>query len=122
TLPPQRPPPFPYTTLFRSDLGGETDQYIPRIKWTQDPSLLCIFRMNRHQNKLEYLLADAETGKTRVLLTRESDTYIDINDDLHFLSDGKSLVFTSEQDGYNHIYHYDMTGELIQQVTQGPWE
>src|SRR5690606_5437344 len=68
------------------------------------------------------LLADAETGKTRVLLTRESDTYIDINDDLHFLSDGKSLVFTSEQDGYNHIYHYDMTGELIQQVTQGPWE
>ncbi|MFS8616531.1 MAG: S9 family peptidase [Solitalea sp.] len=105
-----------------ADLGGETDQYIPRIKWTQDPSLLCIFRMNRHQNKLEYLLADAETGKTRVLLTRESDTYIDINDDLHFLSDGKSLVFTSEQDGYNHIYHYDMTGELIQQVTQGPWE
>src|SRR5690606_15294523 len=37
-----------------ADLGGETDQYIPRIKWTQDPSLLCIFRMNRHQNKLEY--------------------------------------------------------------------
>src|SRR3546814_2924893 len=78
--------------------------------------------MNRHQNKLEYLLADAATGRTRVLLTRESDTYIDINDDLHFLSGGKSFVLTSEQNGYNHIYHYDMDGELIRQVTDGPWE
>ncbi|HYH55289.1 MAG TPA: S9 family peptidase, partial [Anseongella sp.] len=106
----------------RAATGEEADQYIPRILWTRDPGLLCIFRMNRHQNKLEYLLADAATGETSVMLTRESDTYIGINDDLHFLSDGKTFILTSEQDGYNHIYHYAMNGELIRQVTSGNWE
>lgn len=103
-------------------VGEESDQYIPRIKWTQDPSQLCIFRMNRHQNKLEYLLADAESGETKLLLARSSDTYIDINDDLHFLADGERFLFTSEKDGYNHIYLYGMDGSLIRQVTEGPWE
>ncbi|QEC52987.1 S9 family peptidase [Anseongella ginsenosidimutans] len=106
----------------KADIGEETNQYIPRIKWTQNPSQLCIFRMNRHQNKLEYLLADAASGQTRLLLTRESDTYISINDDLHFLSDGEGFVFTSERNGYNHIYLYGMDGEIIRQVTDGSWE
>jgi len=43
------------------DIGPEKDQYIPRIKWTQDSNVLSVLRMNRHQNKLEYLLWNEET-------------------------------------------------------------
>jgi len=46
------------------DTGDETDQYIPRIKWTSDPGILSILRMNRHQNQLDILHADAETGES----------------------------------------------------------
>ncbi|MCK5839646.1 MAG: DPP IV N-terminal domain-containing protein, partial [Bacteroidales bacterium] len=38
------------------DLGQEKDQYIPRIKWTNNPDLLCVYRLNRLQNKLELLI------------------------------------------------------------------
>jgi dipeptidyl-peptidase-4 len=49
------------------DRTSDPDGYIPRIKWTPDPKQLCIFWMNRYQNHLELLLADASTGKTRLL-------------------------------------------------------
>lgn len=104
------------------DIGVETDIYIPRIKWTNKADQLCVLRMNRHQNKLEYLMADANTGKTKNILTEESKTYIDINDDLTFLNDNKSFIISTEKDGWNHLYHYDLNGKLIRQITKGKWE
>jgi dipeptidyl-peptidase-4 len=47
---------------------------------------------------------------------------LDYNDDLQYLSDGKSFIRTSEQDGYKHIYHHNLDGTLIRQLTAGAWE
>ncbi|TCK80973.1 S9 family peptidase [Albibacterium bauzanense] len=104
------------------DIGSEKDQYIPRIKWTQDPNILCVLRMNRHQNQLEYLLWNEKKQSTNIILTETDKYYIDINDDLTFLKDNKHFLLTSEQDGYNHIYLYNIDGKLIQQITKGNWE
>lgn len=104
------------------DTGTEKDQYIPRIKWTQDANQLCVFRMNRHQNELELLLADAETGTTSLLLKETNKYYVDIHDNLTFLKDGKHFIWTSEMDGWNHVYLYDMKGKLKNQITKGDWE
>lgn len=113
---------IPAGKTVKVDLGSEKDQYVPRILWTRDPNQLCVFRMNRHQNHLELLLADAKTGKTSLLLEEKSKWYVDIHDNLSFLEDGKRFVWTSEQDGWNHIYLYDMKGKLIRQLTKGEWE
>lgn len=106
------------------DIGNETDQYIPRIRWTKDSLLLAVMRMNRLQNKLELLLADVNSGKTEVILTEESDTYIDIEfmDNLNFLDDKNHFIWTSEKEGFNHIYLYDIKGRLVKQITGGNWE
>jgi len=106
----------------RVDVGEETNQYIPRIKWTLDPEKLVVFRMNRWQNELELLLAEAKTGNTQVLLAETNPYYIDMHDNLTFLEDGERFIWTSEQDGWNHIYLYGMDGELIRQITEGEWE
>lgn len=109
-------------TTKTADIGEEKDQYIPRVKWTQDPNLLSVLRMNRHQNKLEYLFVDAATGSSKVVLTETDKYYIDINDDLTFLKNGKQFFITSERDGFNHVYLYNMNGNLVRQVTKGQWE
>ncbi len=96
--------------------------YVPRIKWTQDPNLLCVFYMNRHQNDLKLLLADAQTGQTRLLLHEQDSYYIDIHDNLTFLRDGEHFIWTSEQDGYNHLYLYKMDGSPERRLTRGAWE
>jgi dipeptidyl-peptidase-4 len=109
------------------DLGTESDIYIPRIKWTTSATQLCVMRMNRHQNRLEFLLADAAKASpfgiaTTSIYDETSKTYIDINDNLIFLSGGNGFLWNSERDGYNHIYHYGMDGKLIRQITQGEWD
>src|SRR5699024_8535514 len=104
------------------DIGSENDQYIPRINWTQDSGVLAIRRMNRLQNQLDVMLADVNTGQTEVIKTETSEAWIDINDDLVFLENGREFVYASEESGYNHIYLYSMDGEQIRQVTEGDWE
>jgi dipeptidyl-peptidase 4 len=104
------------------DIGKETDIYIPRIKWTTDPDILAIYRLNRHQNKLEILLAKAKNGTTEVIYTEENKCYIEINDNWFFLKDGRGFLLTSEKDGFRHIYLYDMSGKMIRQLTSGNFE
>ena len=106
----------------KMDTGTETDIYLPRIAWTKDANVLAIQRLNRHQNHLEILAADAKTGKSRVFYDETNDYYIDITDDWHFLEDGKRFLMTSEKSGYNHIYLYNLDGSLVKQLTDGPWD
>lgn len=104
------------------DVGSENDQYIPRINWTKDSGTLAIRRMNRLQNKQDLMLANTSTGETEIIKTETSDAWIDVNDDLKFLDNGEQFIYTSEESGYNHIYLYDMQGNLIRQITKGDWE
>jgi len=108
----------------KMDIGPETDQYIPRIKWTHNPGILGIIRMNRLQNRLDILLAVPRTGYSQVVYTEENERYIsEVTDDyLTFLSDGKRFLINSEKDGYNHFYLYDLNGKLLNQITRGEWE
>ena len=106
----------------KMNTGEETDIYFPRIKWTQNPNVLAIQRLNRHQNHLEILTADATTGETSVIYDETNPYYIDITDNWTFLSDGKRFLMTSEEDGFNHIYLYTMDGKLVKQLTSGNWE
>ena len=108
------------TTEADVELKGE--YYIPRIKWTNDPTKLFVFRMSRHQNALELLSVDARDGQSRTTLVETNEHYIDIHDNLTFLNDGKSFLWTSEKDGWNHIYLYDLSGKKIRQITKGNWE
>ncbi|HSI69424.1 MAG TPA: S9 family peptidase, partial [Gillisia sp.] len=103
------------------DLGDYEDFYIPRIKWTNDPEILSVQVMNRHQNNLDLIFVSAKTNEANVVLNETDEAYVDITDNLTFLKDN-SFIWTSEQDGYNHIYHYDKQGKLINQITSGDWE
>lgn len=104
------------------DVGAETDQYIPRIKWTADASKLAVQRLNRLQNHLDILVADANTGSTSVVYSEDNSYYIDITDDLTFTPDGKYFIMSSERSGYNHLYYYGIDGKLVKQLTSGDWD
>lgn len=106
----------------KADIGAETDQYIPRIKWTAHSDVLSCIRLNRLQNHLDLLLTDSKTGKSKIILTEKSTTYIDISDDLTFFPDNKSFLWSSELEGYNHLYQYSMEGKRLKKITDGNWD
>ena len=97
------------------------DFYIPRIEWTNNPDVLSAQYMNRHQNELDLWMINAKTNISNLVLAERDKAYVDVTDNLTFLKD-HSFIWTSEKDGYNHIYHYDKKGDLINQVTKGNWE
>lgn len=104
------------------EIGKEADIYIPRIQFTKDNNVLAIQRLNRLQNKLEILLANTSTGKSSVIYTEENKYYVEITDNLTFLNDNKTFIITSERNGYNHLYQYDLKGKLVKQITNGNFD
>jgi dipeptidyl-peptidase-4 len=106
---------------IKAETGTERE-YIPRIRWTNDANTLSIQRSNRHQNVLELLLCNANDGTSKVILKEENKSFIEITDDLTFLSNGKQFIWTSARNGYNHIYLYNIDGSLVKQITDGKFE
>lgn len=108
------------------DIGKETNQYIPRVKWTMDPTILSLVRMNRYQNKLDLLFANVTSGETKIVYSETSDTYIDIHegegDYIYFTTDNKNFIIMNETLGFNHLFLYDMNGQFINQITKGNWD
>ncbi|WP_350289984.1 S9 family peptidase [uncultured Croceitalea sp.] len=95
--------------------------YIPRIKWMNNPNHLSVQTINRHQNHLKLHQVNAKDNSVSILLEETDDAYVDIHDNLTFLADD-SFIWTSEKDGYNHIYLHNEEGKLMNQITKGSWE
>jgi len=104
------------------DLGSETDIYIPRVKWLPNADQLGFQRQSRDQRTLELVIANIADGETRTLLTETSETWINLHDDLDFLTEMPAFVWSSERDGFRHLYLYDYEGEIIRRLTDGEWQ
>ncbi len=98
-------------------------EYIPRLQWSKTENKLVLQTLNRHQNELKYHLMTINDAKmeTKAFYTETSKTYVEIDDNLLILEDGNTILRTSEQDGYNHIYALTFDGES-RAVTSGNWD
>lgn len=114
-----------------SDDSG--DFYLPRMQWLPSGHRLAIQKLNRRQNHLELFLADAKTGKGWRILSEEHEKWIDVQDDLKFFDGGRKFLWTSDRDGFKHIYVYGVgvdgqseskspSVSLLAQLTSGHWE
>ena len=103
------------------DFASRGAYYIPRIQWTKDSNILSVQTLNRHQDDLKLYFYDKRDQKINQVLQEKDAAYVDVTDYLTFLDDN-SFIWTSEKDGWNHIYHYNADGSLKNQVTSGNWE
>src|SRR5262249_34752175 len=94
------------------DLGPNPDIYLTRVDWLPDGKQLSYQLMSRSQQRLDLKLVDAATLTQRTLLTEASKTWIDLNDDLHFLKSQNAFVWASERSGWKHLYLYGIDGTL----------
>jgi len=106
------------TTLW-VDLGGGDDFYIPRVQWTGRGDQLMYFKMNRLQTELEVRLFDPKSKRSRAIITEKDTTWIELPDKAYFLSEAGQFILTSERDGFNHLYAFEMNGQLVRQITRG---
>jgi dipeptidyl-peptidase-4 len=104
-----------------ADIDADSYEYIIRVKWHPDSKKFSVQTMNRNQDHLDLYIVASSNGESTHILKETNDSWINIHDDLHFLEDGKHLIWASERDGHNHLYRYTIDGELVNQVTKGDW-
>jgi len=107
------------------DVPGDTrtDFYIPKMDWANDANELLLLRVNRLQNAVDLMLADAKTGKVRTVFTERDGAWVDLRDEsLEWVEKGNSLVWLSERDGWKHLYFASRDGKSIRRITEGAFD
>ena len=102
------------------DVPLDADGYVARIKPTKDPSKVAVFTLNRHQDCLRIYMANPLSTLCKLIVEDKVDKYINENVLAQTLITDNHIVLTSERDGYNHIYLYNLNGQLERKVTDLP--
>lgn len=102
---------------------GDPEQYLTNVAWTPDENYVLIAIVNRGQNHMRLNLYNATSGEfVRTILEEKNDKYVEPEHPAVFLnSNPNQFIWWSERDGYNHLYLYDLQGNLIKQLTKGQW-
>jgi len=98
------------------------EEYIPRIKWTNYDKQLIVYTLNRHQNQLRFYKVNPKNLRDKKIYEETNQYYVDISDEITFLKNEDAFVHTSEKNGYNHIYYYDVRSQQARQLTKGKWD
>ena len=109
-------------TIFLNT-GAPTDRYFTNIAWSPDGKNIYMFELNRKQNDCRLVSYDAVSGERTGELYREtSDKYVEPLNPIVFLPwDSTKFIMQSQKDGYNHLYLFNIEGELLRQLTKGEW-
>jgi len=110
------------------DTGEKGEFYVPRIYWTSNPDTLAVITLNRPQNEMKLYFFDVRNGGRRQVMSETSKTWLDVydfysnvEDMMTFPEKSREFFWLSDRDGYQHLYRYDYSGKLINQVTHGKW-
>jgi dipeptidyl-peptidase-4 len=102
------------------DLGSYPYEYLARINWLPDSQRVAVQTLDRPQTTLDLFIADAASGKARHVMRETDPGWVNVHDNLHFLADG-NMIWSSERDGYAHLYRFDANGKLVNRITEGDW-
>lgn len=104
-----------------SDFNEQDDQYFGTPFWTPDGSTLWVQWMNRDQNHLVMYAVNPTDGTKKVVYEEQQKTWVDWLEGIHFLQGNQGFIIQSDKSGWMHLYHFDMQGKLVKQITNGAW-
>jgi len=105
-----------------ADVDTGDDSYIARVYWLGDSRAVAIEKLNRNQDRLSLLFADARTGETELVFDESSDTWVNVTYLHHYYEKKRQFIWGSERDGHSHLYLFNLDGSPIRRLTSGDWE
>lgn len=111
-------------TVWMDVPGDPRNNYIARMEWAASPDELVIQHLNRLQNTLQIMLADASSGAVRTIHTEnDPDAWVDMRVELfEWIDDGQRFLWLSESDGWRHAYVISRDGEEVRPITPGEYD
>ncbi len=105
---------------FEDEVVGH---YVYNVRWSPDGKELLFYRTNRHQNILEFVAANPETGKCRVVIGEEwPASWIENNPEFRFLKDGHHFVWATQRTGFKNYLIGDLGGDTPVVLTKNEFD
>lgn len=108
------------TTWVKTD--ESIDQYIAWPSWTPDSRMLMVQVLNRDQNDMRFILADASSGDYKEIYRETRPTWVEFFEDIYVMKDGSGFILRSYQNDWNNLYYYGWDGILRSRITNFPWK
>ena len=102
--------------------GDSRDHYVARMDWAGNSKELVLQQLNRRQNTNRVMLAVAETGRTKVILTERDAAWVDVHDEMFWTDDAQHFTWISQRDGWRHAYLAARSGAVTKLVTPGEFD
>ena len=102
--------------------GDPRDHYLARLAWTQDSQHVLLQQLNRRQNVNLVLLADRQTGQVANVLAEQDGAWVDVDDEFHWLAEGRRFAWISDRDGWRHVYLAALQGGEVMLATPGDYD
>jgi dipeptidyl-peptidase-4 len=102
--------------------GDPRNTYIARLEWAGNAREVILQHLNRLQNTLTVFLGDAATGEARSVFTDRDEAWVEIMEDFVWLDGGRSLLWLSERDGWQHAYRLSRDGREAKLLTPGDYD
>jgi dipeptidyl-peptidase-4 len=100
-----------------ADFDENIDQYIAWPVWTPNSKEVMVQVLNRDQNHMQFFMVDPETGAKKRIYEEKRKTWIDFNEDIYALKNGKGFILRSAKSDWMNLYYYDWEGKLQAQLT-----
>jgi dipeptidyl-peptidase 4 len=107
--------------VWMQTAGDPHNFYIPQMEWA-DASHVLLQHMNRLQNKIEFLLADAASGASRTVFVDEDRAWVEANQNVSWINHGREFLIVSERDGWRHLYRITRDTGAAKLVTPGNFD
>ncbi|HJQ12917.1 MAG TPA: S9 family peptidase [Gemmatimonadaceae bacterium] len=109
-------------TVWMAVPGDPRNNYIARMEWAANSNEIVIQHLNRLQNTNDVMLADVRTGAARTILTERDSAWVDVGDEMRWLNGGAAFTWSSERDGWRHLYQVPRSGGPARLVTPGAFD
>ena len=112
-------------------IPGEANKfYLPRMTWVPQENNLMIQQLNRKQNHSKIYIGDASSGEVELLTEERDEAWVDLRSSWpyqvqagwKFINEGKEFLYTTEKDGWSHIYRFDINKKTEYLVTNGEYD
>jgi dipeptidyl-peptidase-4 len=104
--------------------GDPREHYIAWMEWAGNSTEVAVQQLNRLQNTNSVFLADAHTGQAKLILAERDSAWVDVppSHSLDWFDDGRQFTWTSERDGWRHVYAVSRDGGTVRRVTNGDFD
>ncbi|MEA1896278.1 MAG: DPP IV N-terminal domain-containing protein, partial [Bacteroidota bacterium] len=103
------------------ETNEDEDRYVAWPFWTIDSKELVYQYMNRDQDEITFFASNPNTGLVRSIYTEKQKSWVEFFEDVYVFEDGKGFILRSDKSGWRNLYHYDLQGNLVNQITDFDW-